>query len=187
MSHCELVIQGYVAVVAVTWKALSKANDLFTENIFRDNYLRAPEKQALSLSLSISIYLFIYLSLSPLSLFLISDLIHCTNEPNVSIPQLANLLIERSQNTNWTVVFKALITVHHMLCYGNEVKHRRLSLQNARDALVCRLLIRSILKYNFPVRRGLRSILPPATARSSSVIFWTRAAYKVIISRYDFY
>ncbi|XP_046601349.1 phosphatidylinositol-binding clathrin assembly protein LAP isoform X11 [Neodiprion lecontei] len=47
-------------------------------------------------------------------------LIHCTNEPNVSIPQLANLLIERSQNTNWTVVFKALITVHHMMCYGNE-------------------------------------------------------------------
>lgn len=47
-------------------------------------------------------------------------LIHCTNEPNVSIPQLANLLIERSQNTNWVVVFKALITVHHMLCYGNE-------------------------------------------------------------------
>lgn len=53
--------------------------------------------------------------------FYITDLIHCTNEPNVSIPQLANLLIERSQNTNWTVVFKALITVHHMLCYGNEV------------------------------------------------------------------
>ncbi|XP_053593652.1 phosphatidylinositol-binding clathrin assembly protein LAP isoform X5 [Microplitis demolitor] len=47
-------------------------------------------------------------------------LIHCTNEPNVSIPQLANLLVERSQNTNWTVVFKALITVHHLLCYGNE-------------------------------------------------------------------
>nr|CAD7425212.1 unnamed protein product [Timema monikensis] len=48
------------------------------------------------------------------------DLIHCTNEPNVSIPQLANLLIERSQNTNWVVVFKSLITVHHMMCYGNE-------------------------------------------------------------------
>ncbi|XP_049844601.1 phosphatidylinositol-binding clathrin assembly protein LAP isoform X3 [Schistocerca gregaria] len=47
-------------------------------------------------------------------------LMHCTNEPNVSIPQLANLLIERSQNTNWVVVFKALITVHHMMCYGNE-------------------------------------------------------------------
>ncbi|KAJ8936564.1 hypothetical protein NQ318_016649 [Aromia moschata] len=47
-------------------------------------------------------------------------LVHCTNEPNVSIPQLANLLIERSQNTNWVVVYKALVTVHHMMCYGNE-------------------------------------------------------------------
>ncbi|CAG9769882.1 unnamed protein product [Ceutorhynchus assimilis] len=47
-------------------------------------------------------------------------LVHCTNEPNVSIPQLANLLIERSQNTNWVVVYKALVTCHHMMCYGNE-------------------------------------------------------------------
>ncbi|XP_055946414.1 phosphatidylinositol-binding clathrin assembly protein-like isoform X2 [Argiope bruennichi] len=47
-------------------------------------------------------------------------LLHCTNEPNVSIPQLANLLIERTQNTSWVVVFKALITVHHLMCYGNE-------------------------------------------------------------------
>jgi peroxiredoxin family protein len=39
----------------------------------------------------------------------------------VSIPQLANLLVERSQNTNWVVVYKALLTVHHLLCYGNEV------------------------------------------------------------------
>ncbi|CAG7728171.1 unnamed protein product [Allacma fusca] len=47
-------------------------------------------------------------------------LVHCTNEPNVSILQLANLLIERSQNSNWVVVFKALVTVHHLMCYGNE-------------------------------------------------------------------
>ncbi|XP_047988257.1 phosphatidylinositol-binding clathrin assembly protein LAP isoform X8 [Leguminivora glycinivorella] len=47
-------------------------------------------------------------------------LVHCTNEPNVSIPQLANLLVERTQNTNWVVVYKALITVHHLLAYGNE-------------------------------------------------------------------
>ncbi|XP_077294742.1 phosphatidylinositol-binding clathrin assembly protein lap isoform X3 [Arctopsyche grandis] len=47
-------------------------------------------------------------------------LVHCTNEPNVSIPQLANLLVERSQSTNWVVVYKALITVHHLLAYGNE-------------------------------------------------------------------
>ena len=38
------------------------------------------------------------------------DLLHCTNEPNVSIPTLANLLIERTQNPNWVVVFKGLIT-----------------------------------------------------------------------------
>nr|CAH7725288.1 unnamed protein product [Callosobruchus chinensis] len=47
-------------------------------------------------------------------------LVHCTNEPNVSIPQLANLLMERSQNTSWVVVYKALITTHHLMCYGNE-------------------------------------------------------------------
>lgn len=50
-----------------------------------------------------------------------SDLIHCTNEPNVSIPHLANLLIERSQNANWVVVLKSLITTHHLLAHGNEV------------------------------------------------------------------
>jgi hypothetical protein len=47
-------------------------------------------------------------------------LLHCTNEPNVSIPTLANLLIERTQNPNWCVVYKALITIHHLMCYGNE-------------------------------------------------------------------
>lgn len=47
-------------------------------------------------------------------------LLHCTNEPNVSIPQLANLLIERTQHSSWVVVFKALITVHHLMVYGNE-------------------------------------------------------------------
>jgi len=47
-------------------------------------------------------------------------LLHCTEEPNVSIPTLANLLIERTQNPNWIVVFKGLVTLHHMMCYGNE-------------------------------------------------------------------
>lgn len=47
-------------------------------------------------------------------------LLHCTNEPNVSIPQLANLLLERAQMQSWVIVFKALITVHHLMCYGNE-------------------------------------------------------------------
>ncbi|XP_044734602.1 phosphatidylinositol-binding clathrin assembly protein LAP-like isoform X2 [Chrysoperla carnea] len=47
-------------------------------------------------------------------------LIHCTNEPNISIPQMATLLVERSQHANWVVVYKALITTHHLMCYGNE-------------------------------------------------------------------
>lgn len=47
-------------------------------------------------------------------------LLHCTEEPNVSIPTLANLLIERTQNPNWIVVFKGLVTLHHLMCYGNE-------------------------------------------------------------------
>ncbi|CAG0896029.1 unnamed protein product [Cyprideis torosa] len=47
-------------------------------------------------------------------------LLACTNEPNVSIPQLADYLIERSQSSSWVVVFKALITTHHLMCYGNE-------------------------------------------------------------------
>ncbi|KAI6178663.1 ENTH domain-containing protein [Aphelenchoides besseyi] len=47
-------------------------------------------------------------------------LLHCTNEPNVSIPSMANLLIERTQNPNWIVVYKALITIHNVMCYGNE-------------------------------------------------------------------
>ncbi|KAL3120762.1 hypothetical protein niasHT_008054 [Heterodera trifolii] len=47
-------------------------------------------------------------------------LLHCTNEPNVSIPSMANLLIERTQNPNWVVVYKALLTIHNLMCYGNE-------------------------------------------------------------------
>lgn len=47
-------------------------------------------------------------------------LLHCTEEPNVSIPTLANLLIERAQSANWIVVFKSLVTIHHLMCYGNE-------------------------------------------------------------------
>ena len=55
------------------------------------------------------------------TILVITDLIQCTHEPNVSVPQLANLLIERTQTTNWVVVFKALITLHNLMNYGNEV------------------------------------------------------------------
>ncbi|XP_071061251.1 phosphatidylinositol binding clathrin assembly protein b isoform X11 [Pseudochaenichthys georgianus] len=47
-------------------------------------------------------------------------LIHCTNEMNVNIPQLADSLFERTTNTSWVVVFKSLITTQHLMVYGNE-------------------------------------------------------------------
>ncbi|XP_076002603.1 phosphatidylinositol binding clathrin assembly protein b isoform X1 [Genypterus blacodes] len=47
-------------------------------------------------------------------------LIHCTNEMNVNIPQLADSLFERTTNTSWVVVFKSLISTHHLMVYGNE-------------------------------------------------------------------
>lgn len=56
-------------------------------------------------------------------LFLNLDLIQCTNEMNVNIPQLADTLFERTANSSWVVVFKALITTHHLMMYGNEVRH----------------------------------------------------------------
>ncbi|XP_048460892.1 phosphatidylinositol-binding clathrin assembly protein isoform X4 [Rhincodon typus] len=47
-------------------------------------------------------------------------LIQCTNEMNVNIPQMADTLFERATNNSWVVVFKALITTHHLMMYGNE-------------------------------------------------------------------
>uniref|UniRef100_A0A672K2B5 Si:ch211-200p22.4 n=1 Tax=Sinocyclocheilus grahami TaxID=75366 RepID=A0A672K2B5_SINGR len=47
-------------------------------------------------------------------------LMHCTNELNVNIPHLADTLFERTANQSWVVVFKALITTHHLMMYGNE-------------------------------------------------------------------
>ncbi|KAG5277398.1 hypothetical protein AALO_G00117050 [Alosa alosa] len=47
-------------------------------------------------------------------------LIAATNETNVNIPQMADTLFERATNASWVVVFKALLTTHHMCIHGNE-------------------------------------------------------------------
>ncbi|XP_026536277.1 phosphatidylinositol-binding clathrin assembly protein isoform X7 [Notechis scutatus] len=47
-------------------------------------------------------------------------LILCTNDMNVNIPQLADSLFERTTNSSWVVVFKSLITTHHLVVHGNE-------------------------------------------------------------------
>uniref|UniRef100_A0A3B5M207 Phosphatidylinositol binding clathrin assembly protein b n=1 Tax=Xiphophorus couchianus TaxID=32473 RepID=A0A3B5M207_9TELE len=84
-------------------------------------------------------------------------LIHCTNEMNVNIPQLADSLFERTTNTSWVVVFKSLITTHHLMVYGNEVKY---------------------LLASSPV---LSSTWLQGIHFSTSAIFWTKVAYKVIV------
>lgn len=69
------------------------------------------------------------------------DLIHCTNELNVSIPHLADTLLERTASNSWIVVFKALITTHHLMMYGNEVSkmHRRMSAQGIKKNLLLKI------------------------------------------------
>uniref|UniRef100_A0A915HRK8 ENTH domain-containing protein n=1 Tax=Romanomermis culicivorax TaxID=13658 RepID=A0A915HRK8_ROMCU len=58
-------------------------------------------------------------------------LLHCTNEPNVSIPQLANMLVERTTSSNWCTVYKAMISIHNLMCYGNERFSQYLASSNA--------------------------------------------------------
>ena len=55
-------------------------------------------------------------------MFPVLDLIQCTNEMNVNIPQLADTLFERTTSTSWVVVFKSLIATQQLMVYGNEVK-----------------------------------------------------------------
>lgn len=50
-----------------------------------------------------------------------ADLVSATNTTNVNIPQMADTLFERATNASWVVVFKALVTTHHMCVHGNEV------------------------------------------------------------------
>ncbi|XP_038583114.1 clathrin coat assembly protein AP180 isoform X1 [Micropterus salmoides] len=47
-------------------------------------------------------------------------LVSATNTTNVNIPQMADTLFERATNASWVVVFKALVTSHHMCVHGNE-------------------------------------------------------------------
>ncbi len=56
----------------------------------------------------------------------LTDLIQATQESNVNIPQMADTLFERAGNASWVVVFKALVTTHHLMVHGNEVRSKQL-------------------------------------------------------------
>lgn len=47
-------------------------------------------------------------------------LLKLTHEPNINIPDLANLLIDRSRQMKWIIAFKSLVTMHHLMSLGNE-------------------------------------------------------------------
>lgn len=106
----------------------------------------------------------------------ISDLIHCTNEMNVNIPQLADSLFERTTNTSWVVVFKSLITTHHLMVYGNEVRRSGLPAHYKFNIVVVVLSLTV-----FPSHSVLSSTWLQGIHCSTSVIFWTKVVYKVTI------
>ena len=39
----------------------------------------------------------------------------------MSVEHLADVLSEKTGSSSWVVVFKALLTVHHLMVHGNEV------------------------------------------------------------------
>ncbi len=51
---------------------------------------------------------------------LLPDLLQCTMTEHINIPELADLIIERTTNTNWVIVYKALSTCHNLMIYGHE-------------------------------------------------------------------
>ncbi|KAI5236176.1 Phosphatidylinositol-Binding Clathrin Assembly Protein [Manis pentadactyla] len=50
----------------------------------------------------------------------LADLIKYINETNMSVEHLADVLCEKTRSSSWVVVFKALVTVHHLMMHGNE-------------------------------------------------------------------
>ncbi|XP_065772996.1 phosphatidylinositol-binding clathrin assembly protein LAP-like [Muntiacus reevesi] len=50
----------------------------------------------------------------------LADLIQYINGTNRSVVHLADILSEKTGSSSWVVVFKALVTVHHLMVYGNE-------------------------------------------------------------------
>lgn len=78
-------------------------------------------------------------------------LIWCSNNANISIPEMANQLIGRTTNSNWIVVFKALITIHDLMNYGNERFTQYLASSNCTFALSTFLDRTSTLGYEMSV------------------------------------
>ncbi|XP_061034249.1 phosphatidylinositol-binding clathrin assembly protein-like [Eubalaena glacialis] len=61
----------------------------------------------------------------------LADLIQYINGTNRSVEHLADILSEKTRSSSWVVVFKALITVHHLMVHGNERFIQHLASRNS--------------------------------------------------------
>nr|KAF6359994.1 hypothetical protein mMyoMyo1_010956 [Myotis myotis] len=50
----------------------------------------------------------------------LDDLTHYINASNMGVKRLADVLSQKAKSSSWVVVFKALVTVHHLMVHGNE-------------------------------------------------------------------
>ncbi|KAB0344564.1 hypothetical protein FD755_016140, partial [Muntiacus reevesi] len=66
------------------------------------------------------------------------NLIQYINGTNRSVVHLADILSEKTGSSSWVVVFKALVTVHHLMVYGNE--HYRFLCWLAQGVMVLTLI-----------------------------------------------
>uniref|UniRef100_A0A6G1SHL9 Phosphatidylinositol-binding clathrin assembly protein LAP n=1 Tax=Aceria tosichella TaxID=561515 RepID=A0A6G1SHL9_9ACAR len=69
-------------------------------------------------------------------------LLTMSNQPNVSIPSMVKHLIMRARHPDWPVVFKSLITIHHLITYGHEN-----FLQNVASSIVNSTAIESLCSF----------------------------------------
>ncbi|XP_064430856.1 phosphatidylinositol-binding clathrin assembly protein-like isoform X2 [Mirounga angustirostris] len=61
----------------------------------------------------------------------LADLIQYINGTNMSVKHLADILSEKAGSSSWVVVFKALVTVHHLMVHGNERFIQHLASRNS--------------------------------------------------------
>ncbi|XP_063101746.1 phosphatidylinositol-binding clathrin assembly protein-like [Cavia porcellus] len=61
----------------------------------------------------------------------LADLTQYINETNMSVEHLANILSEKTGSSSWVVVFKALVTIHHLMVHGNERFIQHLASRNS--------------------------------------------------------
>lgn len=73
----------------------------------------------------------------------------------MSVEHLADVLSEKTRSSSWVVVFKALVTVHHLMVHGNEVSMGCIQIsfhlvQNTVSAIAkCSWFVKGFLPFTF--------------------------------------